>query len=33
MELAALVRFRAGPSGRFVTGQTIHLNGGWHMGQ
>ena len=32
-ELAALVRFLAGPSGRFVTGQTIHLNGGWHMGQ
>ncbi|MDF2997777.1 MAG: family oxidoreductase [Xanthobacteraceae bacterium] len=33
MELAALVRFLAGPSGRFITGQTIHLNGGWHMGQ
>lgn len=32
-ELAALVRFLAGPSGRFIVGQTIHLNGGWHMGQ
>lgn len=32
-ELAALVRFLAGPSGRFITGQTIHLNGGWYMGQ
>lgn len=32
-ELAALVRFLAGPSGRFVTGQTIHFNGGWYMGQ
>lgn len=33
VELAGLVRFLAGPSGRFITGQTIHLNGGWHMGQ
>ncbi len=31
-ELASLVCFLAGPSGRFITGQTIHLNGGWYMG-
>ncbi len=31
-EIAALVRFLAGPSARFVTGQTIHANGGWFMG-
>lgn len=32
-ELAALVRFLAGPSGRFITGQTLHFTGGWYMGQ
>lgn len=31
-EVAAMVRFLAGPSGRFITGQTLHVNGGWHMG-
>jgi 3-oxoacyl-[acyl-carrier protein] reductase len=31
-EIAALVRYLAGPSGRFITGQIIHVNGGWHMG-
>ncbi len=30
-EIADLVRYLAGPSGRFITGQVIHLNGGWHM--
>lgn len=32
-EVAAAVRYLVGPSGRFVTGQVLHLNGGWHMGQ
>lgn len=27
-EIAAAVRFLAGPDGRFVTGQTLHVNGG-----
>ena len=31
-EVAAVVRYLAGPSGRFITGQVLHLNGGWHMG-
>ncbi|PSC05594.1 short-chain dehydrogenase [Alsobacter soli] len=31
-EIAAAVRYLAGPAARFVTGQTLHLNGGWHMG-
>jgi len=30
-ELADMARFLVGPSGRFVTGQVIHFNGGWHM--
>ncbi len=30
-EIADLVRYLAGPSGRFITGQVIHINGGWHM--
>lgn len=30
-EIAAMVRFLAGPSGRFVTGQAIHVNGGAYM--
>jgi 3-oxoacyl-[acyl-carrier protein] reductase len=31
-DLAAMVRFLAGPGGRFVTGQTIHVNGGAYLG-
>jgi len=31
-EIAGLVRYLAGPSGRFITGQVLHVNGGWHMG-
>ena len=27
-EIAAMVRFLAGPEGRYITGQTIHVNGG-----
>lgn len=31
-EIAAMVRYLAGPSARFITGQVIQVNGGWHMG-
>lgn len=27
-EIAAAVRFLAGPDGRYITGQTLHVNGG-----
>ena len=30
-EIAAMVRLLAGPDGRYVTGQSIHLNGGGFM--
>lgn len=30
-EIAAMVRFLAGPNGRFITGQAIHVNGGAYM--
>jgi 3-oxoacyl-[acyl-carrier protein] reductase len=30
-EIAALVRFLSGPGARYVTGQTIHANGGVYM--
>jgi 3-oxoacyl-[acyl-carrier protein] reductase len=30
-EVAAMVRLLAGPDGRYVTGQSIHLNGGGFM--
>ena len=30
-DMADLVRFLVGPYARFITGQTIHLNGGMHM--
>jgi 3-oxoacyl-[acyl-carrier protein] reductase len=31
-EIAAAVRWLAGPGGRYVTGQTIHVNGGAYLG-
>lgn len=31
-EIAALVRFLCGPDARFITGQTVHVNGGVFMG-
>ena len=30
-EIAAMVRFLAGPAGRFITGQAVHVNGGAYM--
>ena len=32
-EIAGMVRFLAGPEGRYVTGQTIHVNGGLFLGK
>ena len=32
-EIAAMVRFLAGPEGRYITGQTIHVNGGLFFGR
>jgi 3-oxoacyl-[acyl-carrier protein] reductase len=31
-DVAASVRFLCGPGGRYITGQTIHLNGGAYLG-
>ena len=31
-DVAAMVRFLAGPGGRFVTGQSLHVNGGAYLG-
>jgi 3-oxoacyl-[acyl-carrier protein] reductase len=31
-DVAAMVRFLCGPNGRFITGQTIHVNGGAFLG-
>ena len=31
-EIAAAVRFLAGPHGRYITGQTLHINGGMYLG-
>jgi 3-oxoacyl-[acyl-carrier protein] reductase len=30
-EIAAMVRYLAGPAARFITGQAIHVNGGAYM--
>ncbi len=30
-EIAGTVRFLAGPGGRYITGETIHVNGGWYV--
>jgi 3-oxoacyl-[acyl-carrier protein] reductase len=32
-EIAAMVAFLAGPHGRYITGQTIHVNGGLFFGR
>jgi 3-oxoacyl-[acyl-carrier protein] reductase len=31
-EIAAAVRFLCGPGARYITGQTIHVNGGTFLG-
>jgi 3-oxoacyl-[acyl-carrier protein] reductase len=31
-EVAAMVRFLAGPQARYVTGQAVHVNGGVYLG-
>jgi 3-oxoacyl-[acyl-carrier protein] reductase len=31
-DVARMVRHLCGPAGRFITGQTIHVNGGTHLG-
>jgi len=31
-EIASMVRFLSGPNGRYITGQTIHVNGGAYLG-
>jgi len=30
-EIAAMVRFLSGPAARYITGQTLHLNGGAYL--
>ena len=30
-DIAAVVSLLCGPRGRFITGETIHVNGGWHI--
>ena len=30
-EIAATVRFLCGPGGRYISGDTIHVNGAWHV--
>ncbi len=32
-EIAAMVCFLVGPEGRYITGQTIHVNGGLFFGK
>jgi 3-oxoacyl-[acyl-carrier protein] reductase len=31
-EIAAAVRFLAGPAARYITGQSLHVNGGAYLG-
>jgi 3-oxoacyl-[acyl-carrier protein] reductase len=31
-DVAAAVRFLAGPGARYITGQTLHVNGGAYLG-
>ena len=31
-EVAGMVRYLAGPGGRYITGQTVHVNGGAYLG-
>ncbi|HJS31857.1 MAG TPA: 3-oxoacyl-ACP reductase FabG [Alphaproteobacteria bacterium] len=31
-EVAAMVRYLCGPGGRYITGQTMHVNGGTYLG-
>jgi NAD(P)-dependent dehydrogenase (short-subunit alcohol dehydrogenase family) len=31
-EIAAAVRYLAGPQARYITGQTLHVNGGVYLG-
>src|SRR5690606_18362559 len=31
-DIAAMVRFLAGPRARYITGQTLHVNGGLYLG-
>lgn len=30
-EVASLVRYLCGPGARFISGQTLHVNGAWHV--
>jgi 3-oxoacyl-[acyl-carrier protein] reductase len=30
-EIASMVRYLCGPEARYVTGQVIHVNGGWYL--
>jgi len=30
-DLTAIIRLLCGPDGRYITGQTIHVNGGWYV--
>ena len=30
-DIGAMVRMLCGPRGRYITGQTLHVNGGWHI--
>ncbi|MCK9310312.1 MAG: SDR family oxidoreductase, partial [Candidatus Cloacimonetes bacterium] len=31
-EMGKLVKFLASDDAAYITGQTIHINGGWHLG-